>query len=142
MFDSMFDWLNFHVGALIVTGTLFGGMVFFAFLFTPLVFRYTEREDAAQFLRRVFPVYDRAMGIVAVIPAVLLIPAGTYSIEIYLMLVVAAAFIGVARFLLPIVDRTREAGETAKFSRLHRLSVFIHSAQMIAVAVVFVRLAQ
>ena len=55
----MFDWFNFHVVSLIVTALLFGGMASFAFLFTPMVFRYTEREDAADFLRRVFPVYNR-----------------------------------------------------------------------------------
>jgi mannose/fructose/N-acetylgalactosamine-specific phosphotransferase system component IIC len=93
-------------------------------------------------MRRVFPVYDRVMAIVAVVPAVLLIPAGAYSLEIYLLLLVAAAFIGTARFLLPIIDRARQDGNTSKFSRLHRVSVLIHAVQMIAIAVVFVRLAQ
>ena len=53
----MFDWLNFHTLALVFIAAQFGGMGFFAFLFTPLVFKFIDREDAALFFRQIFLIY-------------------------------------------------------------------------------------
>jgi len=138
----MFDWFTLHVGALVATGTIFGGMAFFAFVFTPMVFRFCEREDAAQFLRQVFPVYHRLLAVCCVVPAVLLMPGGTYSVEIGTLLGVAILFLVAARFLVPAANKAREAGDTAKFRAVHRISVLLHMAQMIAVLVTFIRLGQ
>lgn len=137
----MFDWLTLHVGALVITGTLFGVMAGFAFVFAPLVFRYIEREDAANLMRRIFPVYDRALAVIAVVPAICLLPGGSYGFEIVTMLTVAGVFIFAARLLIPAMERARASGDEARRRRLHRASVFLHAVQMAAVLVVFVRLA-
>ncbi|MDA0239074.1 MAG: DUF4149 domain-containing protein [Proteobacteria bacterium] len=137
----MFDWFNFHVVSLIVTALLFGGMTSFAFFFTPMVFRYTEREDAAEFLRRVFPIYDRLGSFVAIAAALPLFP-GRYSIEVGTLLAVAASFLFAARVILPAVNKAREAGDDRRFKIWHKISVILHTVQLIAVLIVLVRLAQ
>ena len=58
----MFDWANLHVLALVFMAAFLGGMGFFAFLPTPVVFKFCKREDAVQFLRQFFPVYHRVMA--------------------------------------------------------------------------------
>lgn len=138
----MFDWLNLHVLALVAVAAQFGGMAFFAFLFTPLVFRYTEREDASKFLRQVFPVYYRVNAGLAIVPALLLAPGQSYVVELVTMLSVAATFLFSARFIVPAANRAREAGDDGKFKAVHRFSVFLHMAQWIAVTVILLRLAQ
>ena len=135
----MFDWLNLHVLALVAVAAQFGGMGFFAFLFTPLVFRFNEREDASLFLRQVFPVYYRVNAGLAIVPALLLAPGQSYAVELVTMLSVAATFIFSARFILPAANNAREAG---KFKAVPRFSVILHMAQWIAVTVILLRLAQ
>jgi len=125
------------------TALLLGGMVFYALFMTPLVFAKLERPVAAQFLRAVFPIYYQVMTVLAVLSALPI----WYRMEAITLAGVAAAFVLVKVMLLPPINRARDArdagdtmGET-RFKRLHRLSVLINLAQMIAVGVVFVRLA-
>ncbi len=136
-----FDWLNLHVGALVGTALVFGGMSFFAFVFTPMVFKFVERVDAAQFLRQVFPVYHRVIASVCCVPAILLIP-GRYTPEVTALLAVALLNVVSARFIVPAADAAREAGDEKKFAAIHRLSVFLHMGELVAILVVLIRLAQ
>ena len=53
----MLDWLSLTLLAALTAALLFGGMVYFAILFTPLTFRLLPRETAGAFLRQVFPAY-------------------------------------------------------------------------------------
>ena len=131
-----------HVLALVFVAAVFGGMGFFAFLFTPMVFKFCEREDAAQFLRQVFPVYHRVMAVMSIPPAVALMPGRSYQVEVITMLAVAAFFVVAARILVPAVNSAREAGDTGKFAKVHRISVILHMLQFLAVTVVLIRLAQ
>ena len=111
-------------------------------MFTPLVFRFNEREDASLFLRQVFPVYYRVNAGLAIVPALLLAPGQSYAVELVTMLSVAATFLISARFIVPAAARGREAGEAGKFRIVHRFSVILHMAQWIAVTVILLRLAQ
>ena len=138
----MYDWLNFHSLALVGVAAQFGGMGFFAFFFTPMVFKFLEREDAAHFLRQVFPIYHRVMAGLSIVPALLLIPGHSHTVEIVTMLAVAAAFLFAARIMLPEANKARESGDTAKFSSVHQISVILHMLQFVAVTVILIRLAQ
>lgn len=143
------DWLTFHVISTFFTALLLGGMVFFAFFMTPLVFVKLERKVASAFLRAVFPVYYQVMAVLAVLAALPI----WYRREAVVLAGVAVLFVFVKAFLLPPINRARDARDVfaegkggdaageARFKRLHRLSVLINLAQMIGVAVVFVRLA-
>ena len=68
----MGDWLTLHVASLVLIAAAFGGMSFFMALFAPAVFRFLPREDAAVFMRSLFPTYFLAMGFVSLIPALIL----------------------------------------------------------------------
>ncbi|MDE0537962.1 MAG: DUF4149 domain-containing protein [Rhodospirillales bacterium] len=138
-----FDWFNLHVGALVGTALVFGGMSFFAFVFTPMVFKFVEREDAAHFLRQVFPVYHRVIASLSCVPAILLIPGGrSYTPEVTALLAVALLNLVSARFIVPAADAAREAGDQKKFAAIHRLSVILHTGELVAMLVVLIRLAQ
>ena len=138
----MFDWFTLHVAALVVTAAVFGGMLFFAALFAPMVFRTLPRESAAGLMRRLFPVYFAVMAAVSALPALLLLPGGTYGVEIAIMLAVAGAFVLGSRVFAPSLERSRGAGNESRSAWLHRISVLVHLAQFAAVSVVLVRLAQ
>jgi len=147
------DWLTFHTLSMFATALVLGGMVFFAFFMTPLVFAKLERPIAAGFLRAVFPVYYQVMAVLSVLAALPI----WYRAEAVVLSGIAVIFIFVKVLLLPPINRARDArdlyadgtggdaggdaGGEARFKRLHRLSVLINLTQMIAVAAVFFRLA-
>lgn len=137
----MFVWLNLHVASLVVTALLFGGMASFAFFFAPMVFQLSERDDAADFMRRLFPTYDRVGCGVAIVAALPLLPGQSYGPEIITLLTVAALFLVAARILLPAAERARANGPETRWRMLHRLGVLLHMAQLVAVLVVLIRLA-
>lgn len=139
---GMIDWLTLHVGALILVAALFGGMLFFMAVFTPLIFRKLPEGVAPPFLREVFPVYYRTCGLLALLSALPLVPAHAYPAEIMILLLVAAGFVIANKVLRPAIDRTRAAGNDGRFRFLHRASVGLHLVQFIAVSFVLVRLAQ
>ena len=138
----MFDWFTYHVLALVVVAALFGGMLFFAAFFAPMVFRKLPREDAAALMRGIFPVYHRVMGIVTLLALLPLVPQWSYGPEVATLAMVGAGFVFANSVLRPHINAARESGRTATFRRLHRASVILNMAQLVAVAVVLVRLAQ
>jgi hypothetical protein len=129
-----------------LSAAVFGGMVFFAFVYAPLVFTKLPAAQAGAFIRAVFPVYYKAMGGAALAAGALLLPRG----EAFVMIAVGAVFFAVMLLLMPRINAARdaslagEAGATAPaattFSRLHRLSVVINFVQMLAVLAVVLRL--
>ena len=137
----MGDWLTIHVGALVLVAAIFGGMFFFMALLAPAAFRFLPRETAAPFMRQLFPVYFRVMGIVTVLPTLCLLGFPSYRPEALTLLAVAAVFFAQRYALLPLLNRRREAGDETGAKALHKLSVVIHLLQWAAVAVTLVRLA-
>lgn len=138
----MFDWLTLHVTALVLVAALFGGMLAFMTVFTPLIFARLPEDTAPRFIRAVFPVYYRVCGIVALLAALPLVPARAYKVEIAALVLVAAGFVAANTLLRPAAERARDAGRDDRFRLLHRLSVLLHLAQFATVTVVLVRLAQ
>jgi hypothetical protein len=126
--------------ALILIAFLLGSMIFFAAIVTPAVFKFLEREQAATYLRGLFPGYYVWGAIMAALAAAVAWPVDNVSGVV--LAVVAAAFVGGRQLLLPPINVAREgraAGDEAaskKFTALHRLSVIINLGQMIALIVV------
>lgn len=130
---------------IVAASFLLGSMVFFAAVTAPAVFAFLPEDTRGLYLRGVFPRYT-AWGIaVAVIAAALAFPADALSAA--LLGLVAAVFLAVRQVLLPRINAAREgraAGiEAAKadFARLHRLSMLINLAQMLALVGVIILLA-
>ncbi|MCU0893536.1 MAG: DUF4149 domain-containing protein [Rhodospirillales bacterium] len=135
-----------HLAGGTLTAAVFGGMLFFAFVYAPLVFTKLPAAQAGAFIRDVFPVYYKAMGGTAIAAGAFLLPRG----EAILMIAVGAVFFAAMLMLMPRINAARDAslagkgGATAPaaktFSRLHRISVVINFVQMLAVLAVLVRL--
>jgi hypothetical protein len=131
--------------SLIAASFLLGSMVFFAAITAPTVFAFLPDDARGPYLRGIFPRYY-AWGIaVAAIAAVLAVPADTVSAAI--LGIVTMAFLAVRQALLPRINLARkgraDGDEAAKaaFAKLHRLSVLINLAQMLALVGVIVLLA-
>lgn len=127
---------------LFATALLLGGMVFFAVVVAPTVFRALEPQSAGTFLRRLFPVYYVWGATLAGAGAFALVPVSWEAAVV--MAVVAAAFVFSRHALMPRINAYRDAefaGDAsahAPFARLHRLSMAINLAQMLLVALVLV----
>ncbi|MDH3661835.1 MAG: DUF4149 domain-containing protein [Alphaproteobacteria bacterium] len=132
----MTSLLDLQLWAQLLTALMLGGMMFFAFVFAPLVFTKLPGKTAGGFIREVFPVYYITFAAVALLAAALAAP----SIDALVLVVVALFFLLARYWLMPKINEARDRGEGRTFNGLHRLSVIINAAQMIAVFVVFVRL--
>ena len=136
------EWLTLHVAALVLVAALFGGMLMFAALFTPLIHRKLPSDIAVGFTREVFPVYYRAMGILTLIAALPLVPAHAYWAEISMLVTVAVGFVFANLVLRPEVNAARDADKDGRFRLLHRASVLLNLIQFVLVTIVLIRLAQ
>jgi hypothetical protein len=126
------------------TGILLGAMLFFSGVIAPLVFSRLEADVAGRFIRQVFPWYYLTvitLGSLAALAVLFSRPADAIALAC-----VALAGIIARQRLMPSINRAREealAGETMagkRFSRLHRLSVWINALQIITVGIVLARL--
>lgn len=127
---------------LLITGLVLGGMAFFAFVFAPLVFMKLPQDTAGAFIRQVFPVYYRAVAIMTVLASV----TAWASVEGLVLALVAIAALVAWLGLMPRINlardaSTQDAAAAKRFARLHRISVVINAVQMIALLIVFIRLA-
>ncbi|WP_439576395.1 DUF4149 domain-containing protein [Elioraea sp.] len=128
--------------ALFATALLLGGMVFFAFVVAPTVFRALEAKAAGAFLRRLFPVYYVWGTGMAGAAAIALVPVAWEAAIV--LATVTAGFVFAHQALMPRINAYRDAelagDASAKrpFTRLHALSVAINLAQMLLVALVLV----
>ena len=132
--------------ALLTVGGLWGGMVFFAFVYAPLIFWKLEASAAGQFIRQVFPVYYLAMGVTSAVAAAALALGSTHTrVDTAALAIVCAAFWVVRQSLMPIINRTRDASlagdarSSRQFKRLHVVSVLINAIPVVIVLVVLLR---
>jgi hypothetical protein len=138
-------WLSPLVLGEVVTAFVFGGMVFFAAAVAPMVFTKLAGEDAARFIRAMFPVYYLIMGLAAAAGALLVV--WSRLLDGILLLAVAVGFAVARQVLMPRINRLRDAelaGDAEAgpgFARLHKASVWLNAAQLAVVAIVIVRLA-
>ena len=115
---------------------LLGAMLFFAAVVAPLVFTGLDAATAGRFIRRMFPWYYLTIFVLARLATLLLLSGGPNNGAI--MALVAAGAALSRQVLMPRINRLRDAqlaGDTEagpRFDRLHRLSVWINSAQILA----------
>ena len=136
------DWLSSDTAGIFLVALLLGGMAFYSFVMTPLVFAKMERGAAADFLRESFAAYYRVMGVLSVVAAIAL----WRHAEGVVMAAVAVGFVFLITILLPAINRARDARDagdaamTRRFGLWHRFSVIINFAQIVAAAAVMIRL--
>jgi hypothetical protein len=126
--------------ALFAVALLLGGMVFFAALVAPVVFRVLPAELAGRFIRTLFPRYNLWILGMSAAAAVALFPLSKPDAGI--MAAVAALAFWLRRTLMPRISalsdlaRAGDAEAQRAFGRAHRLSALANLLQMVAAAVV------
>lgn len=127
--------------ALLLSGGLFGSMLFFALVTAPTVFKALPEDQAGRFLRELFPRYytwGMAVSFLAVVACAFL----DHS-DLVLTAVVFGLFVVSRQVLMPRINASRDAALTGdkqaakRFLRLHGLSVLINLVQMIVLLAVF-----
>lgn len=120
-------------------------MAFFSFVVAPLVFAKLDGTSAGLFLRGFFPWYYLVVGLLSLLALGAL--AALRPAEAVTLGLVALGAIVSRQILMPRInhhrDRMLEGQPDAErdFDRLHRLSVWINAAQLLAAFVVLLRLA-
>ena len=133
--------------ALLLLAALFGGMLVFSTLFAPLVFTQLPVETAGPFIRKVFPWYYLWVLAFGALASVSLYAAGSGGWPVGLTAAIAVAAVCTRWPLMRRINALRDrhlAGDAAagrRFDRLHRLSVVVNLAQMVAAAVAIVLVA-
>ena len=126
--------------ALFATSLLVGGMVFFAALVAPIVFRVLSAEQGGVFIRALFPRYYVWVLGCSAAAAVALFPLS--KPDSGLMAAVAGLAWWLRQVLMPRInalsDRAKAGDAAAQrgFDRGHKLSVIANLLQMVAAAVV------
>ena len=121
---------------LLMAAILLGAMLFFAAVVAPLVFTGLDSATAGRFIRRMFPWYYLVIFVLASL-ATLFFLSGAPNNGAIMALVAAGAALS-RQVLMPKINRLRDAqlaGDTEagpRFDRLHRMSVWINNAQILA----------
>lgn len=132
--------------ALLAGALLLGAMAFFSFIVAPMVFVQLEAPLAARVIRALFPAYYLVITGLGAATALPLAIAGRPA-DAAAMAFVAGFAALLRQGLLPRLDALRaakEAGDAAaaqRFARLHRASVAVNMAQLLATGAVLLRLA-
>lgn len=114
--------------AALFAAAILGAMLFFAAVVAPLVFAHFPEADAGAFIRRLFPRYYDVLAVVTAIGSLFALG----SVVGALMSAVVVLFV-VSRFwLMPRINASRDAGRESRFALLHRASVMINTAQILA----------
>ncbi len=119
---------------LVIVAFIFGAMLFFAAVITPVLFRRLSREAAGEAVRNLFPAYYLVLGCAAAIAAALYaVDVSPASLNANLLAAVAAGFFLGHFVLLPRINKVRPPpGETnSEFRRLHGVSVLINLVQLL-----------
>lgn len=127
----------------VLNGALIGFMLFFVIVVSPVIFKTLSQEDAARFLRAIFPRLF-LVGLFASLVMVGLSLVGEKQDLILISTVIAAGFAVNCFVLTPNINKMRDAvlaGDAQKernFKILHLLSVAIFVVQIFAAIFIIV----
>jgi len=105
-----------------------GAMLFFASVVAPLVFAHFPESDAGAFIRRLFPRYYDVLAVATALGSLFALGSAVGA----LMSAVMVLFVFSRFWLMPRINDARDAGREARFALLHRASVVINMAQILA----------
>lgn len=131
-----------YIATIILTGLVFGGMVFFAFFMAPLIFIKLPQQIAGGFIRDVFPWYYLIFGLLSLALAALLMTHQTKWLTL-IVLACVAGFVFARQWLMPRINSLRDAAfecdisASKMFKIMHRYSVLINSFQLLGIFIVY-----
>lgn len=118
---------------------LFGMMVFFSAVITPIAFKNLPEQNLSAFLRKVFPKLF-AIGFIVAITSSVILYFYEYFIPFILSTIISLGFIINLVFLTPKINfhKDNSSGENKafheqRFTFFHRVSVFIYLIQLILI---------
>ena len=117
---------------------LVGGMLFFGAVMAPLVFTKLPPEAAGNFIRAAFPFYYAYIIAASALAAGGFLLRSQYGAAGALFAVMAVT-VWLLFGWMPHLEAMRVAGDTAGFSRGHRMSVWINGAQLLTALALLVR---
>ncbi|OYV55901.1 DUF4149 domain-containing protein [Acidiphilium sp.] len=126
--------------AVMALAALFGGMLFFGGVMTPLVFSKLPPDVAGPFIRAAFPRYYLFIIVTSALAAIGLLIRGN---PWYALLAVIVTGVTLWLWLewMPHLNAVRDAGNQVDFQRGHRLSVWVNAVQFVIVFVLLAGLA-
>lgn len=124
--------------ALILTAMLLGGMSLFAFGFAIFVLRYLPTDLARPLIRKAFPPYYLLVIVVSALAGLAAFP--TDRLSAMLLAAICGATVIARQIVMPAVNGATDRGDRRGFKILHGVSVLIQIAQIIATAIVLLRL--
>jgi len=130
-------WLS--PAALLVTAWLFGGMLLFAAGFAAFLFKVLPMAEARALIRKAFPPFYLFVIGTAGVAALLAAPVDRTAA--LMLAAIALTTVPTRQLLMPAINAASDAGQRARFGRLHGLSVLITLAHIAAAGAVLVRLA-
>ena len=122
---------------LLTLSILLGGMIAFQVLFAPAVFIKLEMPVARRFIRDFFPYYYLYFAVFSAIGAALTLPyqdARTVILSVCLL-----GFVVARQKLMPMANDASDAGDKTRFNRIHRLTVMLNTAQLVAIVYLVVQ---
>ena len=121
-----------------LTSIILGIMLFFSFVVAPVTFTALNEENARIFIRKIFPYYYTVNLAISVLILILFIILKIFSLDFYLILIVALLF-AVSNFvLMPLINKFRDEKQDKKFKQSHFISVVINFVQIIMLVIVLI----
>ncbi len=121
-----------------LTSMILGIMLFFSFIVAPVTFTAINEENARIFIRKIFPYYYTVNLAISVLILILFIILKIFSLDFYLILIVALLF-AVSNFvLMPLINKFRDEKQDKKFKLSHFISVAINFVQIIMLVIVLI----
>lgn len=129
--------------AMFLLTLLFGGMIFFAAVMTPLIFTNLPAKTAGGFMRAVFPVYYAYTGSLMLAAALCMtsLPAASFA-----LLVSAGLTFWSRQWLMPRINRLSDRAQSGDpgaergFDLAHSASVMINLLQLVGLACLLIGL--
>ena len=123
---------------LYLTSVILGTMVFFSFVVAPVTFTTLNEENARKFIRKIFPYYYLFNLIISILTILSFIIIKKFSIEFYLISLVAILFVISNFVLMPLINKFRDTNQDKKFKYSHSISVVINFVQMILLVLILI----
>ena len=123
---------------LYLTSVILGTMVFFSFVVAPVTFTTLNEENARKFIRKIFPYYYLFNLTISILTILFFIIIKTFSIEFYLISLIAFLFAISNYVLMPLINKYRDSNQDNKFKYSHFTSVVINFIQMIILIILLI----
>ena len=124
--------------SLYLTSIILGIMVFFSFVVAPVTFTTLNEENARKFIRKIFPYYYLFNLIISILIILSFIIIKKFSIEFYLISLIAFLFAISNYVLMPLINKYRDSNQDNKFKYSHFTSVIINFIQMIILIILLI----